>query len=309
MNRPRTNPGFTLVEVIVGVVIVALLGGATTLVLSRSIKTRDTLASRHEAFQRAQAAAEMIARDIANVARDNNLQMTRVRLTGGARSEVLLKTMGTRTVRPASPQNEGPVHEVQYRVDPVGDGQQALWKREDPFPDEYNDAGGVANPIVPGVVSIAVEAYDGASWTDQWDSDSDGYPHAVKVTVVAGGGTEGFVTTARQIVAIDRVPLPETPTTPTTDPAAPTQPTAPTPGNTTGQPPTTTGAGGQPTVGTPAGVGGGGGRPAGGGGGGRPAGGAPSGTPVTPPTGGRPTGGGGNGGGGTGGGGGQEPRG
>ena len=29
---------------------------------------------------------------------------------------------------------------------------------DDPFPDEYQDAGGVASPLVPGVVAIRLQA-------------------------------------------------------------------------------------------------------------------------------------------------------
>ncbi|MBL8991216.1 MAG: hypothetical protein JNJ48_06515 [Phycisphaerae bacterium] len=318
MTAPRdARSAFTLAEVIVGVVIVALIGGATTLVLSRSIKTRDTLAARHEAYQRAQAAVGLIARDLMNVARDNDLSQTRVRLSGGDQGELLLKAMGLRPVRPASQQNEGPVHEVQYRVAPGPDQNSTLWRRDDPFPDEYQDAGGVASPLVPGVVAIRVQAYDGNEWFDQWDTDADGYPHAVKVEVVASGGSGDFTATARQIVAIDRVPLPETqPSEDEQQPAQPTQPTTNPGGTNSGS---GAAGGGATTGGANAGGGNGGrgagrgpggrprptgggqpgtGQPGGGGGGIQPGGQPPAGTPATP----RPGGGGGGGGGG------QRPR-
>jgi type II secretion system protein J len=281
--------GFTLIEIIVASVLLALIAGSTTLVLARSLKTRDASGARQDAMSRAQSAATLIANDIAQAAREPDLRFGLVRVipSGGleGRDEVLMLARTGRTVRSNPEIPEGPVHEVQYRVvdGPSKDEPAALWRREDPYVDDFVDAGGVATPIVPGIVELKVEAYDGNSWSSQWDSDELGYPVAVRVTATATGamGSTSERRTARAIVAIDRTPLPGTITMPPEATASTGNTTTPGTGTGTG----TGQFGGGNGGGNTGGGGGGGGRPGGAGppgggdgaGGGRPGGGRPGG--------------------------------
>jgi type II secretion system protein J len=322
-----TRRGFTLVEVIVASVIITLIAGATTVVILRALKSKDSSAARQEAFSRAYAAAQLVAKDLHRLTRERDASRVRLLLTPGGSGasaggeavgvydDVLMLVSTLRSVRPMGERAESPVHEVQYRVKPdpdAGEDVQALWKREDPYPDDYLDAGGVASPVVTGIVGMSVEATDaGEAWDSVWDSDYDGIPHAVRVTVTAEGGgvTSKVRSTARVVVAIDRTPIPKD--LPTTTPTStggggtqnPTTPTTPTtPGNNNTPP-----AGGGLFPGGPGG-GVGPGRPPGNGQGGgngngnRPPGGGPgngNGQPAIIPGGGnRPPGGGGGGGGG-----------
>lgn len=334
LPRPsRRRAAFTLVEVIAASVVITLVAGGTMLALGRSIKSRDAATARYEAFSRAAAAVETIARDLQNVAREADLVRTKVGVLpggdpGAERDQLLLTIESSRPVRPAliasGQQAEAPTCEVQYRLQnaPLGDdapGTLTLWRRADPLPDDYPDSGGIAAPLVSGIVSISFQASDGVEWLDDWDSDSDGYPHLVRVTVTAASGNPARTVTARRTIAIDRVPLPGSvagaPAATTTDPAggAGTQPGA---GSGTQQPagtgntPVAPGGGGGGR-GPGGGGGGGGGRGPGGGGGGGPGGGGGGGPILIP--GGPGGGGGGPGGGGGGprgpGGGGGGPRG
>lgn len=310
--------GFTLVELVASSVIITLIAGGTVIALSRSVKSRDAARERYEAFSRAAAAAEAIARDLQNVAREVDLARAKVAISGGdsgaERDQLLLVSENARPVRPDSPQPEAPTAEVQYKVqdDEATPGAGTLWKRVDPVPDQYPDAGGVAFALAPGVVSLKFEASDGRTWTDEWDSDSDGYPHLIRVTVTAQCDSGERTAVARRTIAIDRTPLPDsiaplpadadaegtTPTTPTTPTNPTTQPNTGGGGTTITRPNPNGGGGGQPGGGRP---GGGGGRPGGGGGGGgRPGGGGGGGGQpgANPPGGGGPPPGGGGGGGG-----------
>jgi len=84
------------------------------------------------------------------------------------------------------------------------------------------DSGGVAAPSVSGVSELALEATDGADWFTSWDSDSEGLPHAVRVTAVGVSDNGRTSATARRVVALERVPVPVDAATETTelDPAA-----------------------------------------------------------------------------------------
>ena len=76
--------------------------------------------------------------------------------------------------------------ETQYRIEEDELGS-VLWQRRDAVPDEFPRGGGIATPRVEGVISLGIEAYDGNTWYDQWDSDIDGLPWALRVTVMASG--------------------------------------------------------------------------------------------------------------------------
>ena len=228
LNSRRAG-GFTLVELIAASVIVAMIGAATALVIFRMSRTARG-SSAQEAFARADAGAALMARDVLTASRENDLTFAKLSIAHGgqtdpaqARDSITVLSLCGRPVRALPSHNESPAHEVQYRVDkPQGtDGREAplssLMKREDPNPDEYLDAGGVVTPVVPGIVGLRIQAYDGTNWFDDWDTDSDGYPHAVRITVSASSDDGRVVRVSRRTISLDRTPLPVVaPTTETT---------------------------------------------------------------------------------------------
>ena len=258
-HRPRA--GFTLVELIVTAVIVAFIAAATTAALSQAVRARDGAGARSSALARAAGAADRIAQDVQAAVRDPDPLHVRVVVYDGASAageadSLLLFARTERRVRPArvpgtNDPPEGPSIEAHYRLepDPTRPGTSVLWRRADPVPDDVPDGGGVAEPVVSGIISLSIQAADEAQWYDQWDSDYSGYPHAVRVTVVAADDRSRSTATARRTVALDRTPLPAA--SDTSDAAASTPTGA------------TTGSGG--ATGTTGGGGGGSGGPRGGG--------------------------------------------
>lgn len=214
--------GFSLVELIVVGIITAGLAGATTMALSQALRARDTSEARYEAFVSADAAARAISRDIANIVRDGDLYYTRFFLVsdgrdGSERDEVLVFARSSSRAR-AGKAPEGAEYEIQYRiVEPIdrekkkirGEAtRHELWKRIDPVPDEFPDGGGVVFPLAENLTSLSIVAFDGNRWLEEWDSDLDGYPHAISVTVRSLSGDGSRTSTARRIIAIDRTPVP-----------------------------------------------------------------------------------------------------
>lgn len=233
--RARTShegyPGFTLLELMVAVLITAGIAGATLTTLMQSMRAREVSVARQQAWSRAQTAAERIAMDVSNVVRDGNLRHARIRIEGldrgsRARDEILVYSRSLRQVRPTWSQNEGGTYEVQYRVagpsgradddrgasGNLGAGQgMFLWRRADPVPDDVPEGGGVVTPLVEGVLGLSIAAFDGRNWRNEWDTDGQGYPHAVRIVVEAVSDDGRRRATARRVVSIDRVPLPYTP--------------------------------------------------------------------------------------------------
>ena len=90
-----------------------------------------------------------------------------------------------------------------------------LWQRRDAMPDPYPTAGGITTPVAEGVVSISIEAWDGDQWEENWDSDYDGLPHALRISLAASGHLPGDpvwdapLAHLRTIVPLERVPPPD----------------------------------------------------------------------------------------------------
>lgn len=209
--------GFTLIEVMVGVLITAGIAGASALAVSRALKAQEVARARQESFARAALAADSVAADVQNIVRSGDLYDARVLIvdaslsTGAARDEVLLFARSSRPVRTAGEQNEGDAYEVQYRLEAPASAAATgyvLWRRADPVPDEVPDGGGIASPLAMGIASLSIQAFDGATWLDSWDSDRDGYPHAIRITAAARDDLGQRESAARRTIALDRTPIP-----------------------------------------------------------------------------------------------------
>ena len=219
MNRSHRR-WFTLVELIVAGVIAVLVLGAVTFSLSQLGRSRNVTFARLESSMRARAALETVRRDIAGVIRDADLLKCRVLVTDGSvptamgiadRDELLLFSTKLQATRDVAYSGEGIEYETHYRVE-EDDAGPVLWQRRDFMPDGYPDAGGVAVPVVEGVVGFAVEAYDGVAWFDEWDSDLDGLPWALRITITSlpdgvdpSDSEPKGVVTLRTLVPIDRI--------------------------------------------------------------------------------------------------------
>jgi uncharacterized membrane protein YgcG len=226
-SRPRTRRAFTLVELIVAGMAALLVIGAVTISLFQSARARATTKTRLVAYSRANTALDILRREIASVIRRTDLFETRLLVYDDAitnqngefdRDELLLFNTSLRPTRPNEYSGEGQEYESQFRIGEDKTGI-AMWQRRDSVPDEWSDAGGLAIPVTLGIVGLKVEAYDGEAWFDEWDSDLDGLPWAIRLTVTAEGtgpGREenddpGHFATLRTQVAIDRIVPPPPP--------------------------------------------------------------------------------------------------
>ncbi len=223
-RRRRSARGFTLIELIVGGVVVAMIGVGIVTVVSNMVKAKNKSVARQQAFARADAAGARIATDVASVVRSVDLKQCRLQVMDGGdgpfqRDGLLVLTRSLKSVRGREDLPEGGEYEAQYRIDGAG-STTGLWRRVDPGFDRAQDAGGVASLLAPGVISFSVEASDETNWFNTWDSDTDGMPHAIRVVIRAQSDDGKAEATVRRVTAIDRVPTPpETTTKSSTSPA------------------------------------------------------------------------------------------
>ena len=242
-NSNTVRRAFTLVELIVAGVIAVIVVGTIGTSLTQLARARETSKVRLNAHLCANAALDRIRREVEQVIRSDDLIDTRLLLTDGTvatpigestpRNELLVYTTKLSPVRGKTYSGDGIEHEVQLRIVEEGGGS-TLWVRTDAVPDENDGGGGRADPIMDGVVALYVEAFDGTSWYDTWDSDVSGLPAALRVTVSTGGDAHGDdlyedsreLMSLRTIVPIDRVmppyvpPDPESAAEPGTDTAS-----------------------------------------------------------------------------------------
>ena len=217
--------GFTIIELVVAIMIAAIISGAVATSISQLGKARDISRIRMTASRRASDALENIRRDVQSTVRSDDLFDTRLRLVPEVartpigevdRDQMLLFATRLRPIRSIEYSGEGNEYETQYRIEEDRDGP-ALWRRRDAVPDEFEDAGGIAEPIGDGVVALRFEAFDGEGWVQVWDSDVDGLPISIRATVTASGarpGEDAFLdarslSVMRTEIPIDRVIKPK----------------------------------------------------------------------------------------------------
>ena len=198
-TRGGIRRAFTIIELIIALVIGALVATAVSTSLSQLGRAREVARLHMTASRRATDALEFIRRDVQSILRSDDLFNTRFRLAAESknssvgvmdRDQLLLFSERLRPMRPLNYTGEGQEYETQYRIEEDNEGF-ALWRRRDAVPDQYEDAGGVAEPVGEGVVALRFEAYDGSSWRQDWDSDTDGLPWSVRATVTASGAKLG----------------------------------------------------------------------------------------------------------------------
>ncbi len=222
MNRPgQSHRGFTLVEVMVAGIITTFLLGSVSMSLSQLAKAKVGTTQRLAAHLRADAALESLRREIVSVIRSDDLFWSRLLIEDDAisssagrldRDEILVFSTRFRPIHPVEFSGEGMEYESQFRIEDDELGP-VLWHRRDAVPDEYPRGGGTATPLVDGLISLNIEAYDGQQWYEQWDSDLDGLPIAIRITVAANGhalGDEAYderlpIAILRTVIPIDRV--------------------------------------------------------------------------------------------------------
>ena len=227
MAESSRRRGFTILELVVALLIAGIITAAIGSSLSQLGRAREAARLRMTATRRASDALEAIRRDIQSVLRSGDLFLTRFRLAAESvrsegreldRDQLLLFSESLRPTRTLDYNGEGQEYETQYRIE-ADEGGTALWRRRDAVPDEYEAAGGVAEPVGEGVVALRLEAYDGSEWRQDWDSDADGIPRAVRATVTASGARLGepafedprALVTLRTEIPVDRVTLPTPP--------------------------------------------------------------------------------------------------
>jgi type II secretory pathway pseudopilin PulG len=214
----RVRRGFTLIELMVAGMMASIVLGGITTSLSQLGSAKSISRQRLEAYSRCDTALRTIRKETISVLRRDDLFDTRILISDFTerylgedvdRDELLVFNGNVRANKEIDFNGEGLEYETQLRVE-NNDVSSALWKRRDAILDDNPIGGGMAIPVANGIVSLQLEAFDGAVWLAEWDSDEFGIPMAIRITVTATGmefvnELDTSLVTLRTVVPLDRV--------------------------------------------------------------------------------------------------------
>ncbi len=197
--------GFTLIEVMVAMTILAIIAGIAFTVVFGASKRSRVLAREIELRRVAAAVMELVVEDINGAfIREGVLPFfvgTDDFNQDDPSDRVAFITTSSLPVDPMS--FSGDLAEVEYSIFVDGDGKRALFRREQSPPQTPDEEGGPSQEVTALIRSLNIRYWDGSGWLDEWDSlDSTSksaygrLPSRVEVemTFMAGGSEVTFKT-------------------------------------------------------------------------------------------------------------------
>jgi len=188
MEMYPKRTGFTLVEVLVastiGVFIALVAVGAL-----RAITASSGMVDRNiNAAAEVRFAAQMIARDLENFYKDDNIENTKFIGTvedlegGNYTSYLIFYTLGR--VKARADQPEGDLYEVEYYLMQEGE-TMSLMRRLWPNPSEELEPGGILTVIAENIATFNVQYFDGEEWSEEWPEEMQALPDLVSISIAA----------------------------------------------------------------------------------------------------------------------------
>ncbi|QQE11154.1 type II secretion system protein [Planctomycetota bacterium] len=194
MKTRRDGFGFTLVELLVTMTLLALVTGISTLMLRQVVNVKGRVDEGYDLQQQARHAIEMVSNSLMNVARFPQrrqwvLQGVDGEWEGLNDDEVTYFGVVHQQVRYGYAESD--VKEVHFRIERREETEEtpamgALVLRLDPTLNEEPDEGGVEMVVAKNIVGLNVEYHDGVDWVHDWEVDQGlKYPQLMRVTVTA----------------------------------------------------------------------------------------------------------------------------
>nr|WP_281173814.1 type II secretion system protein GspJ [Deferrisoma camini] len=183
------NRGFTLIEVVVTLALLALVLSLVQGTYSGAVRSRDRSSQATAEVHQAALVLDRMATEISGAL----VSASRATATGfvvepDADGNATL-TFTTRLAPIPGLRPGGPV-ELRYNLEADDDGVLRLVRREEADPDEDPEEGGLAYPVLENVLRFQVLCYDGTEWAESWDSrireEEPFLPEAVSLEIAWG---------------------------------------------------------------------------------------------------------------------------
>jgi prepilin-type N-terminal cleavage/methylation domain-containing protein len=173
--RPRVRgAAFTLLEVMISASLMAIILTGAYACFRAGIASEKLIDTRAEIFQNARVAMALLSADLRGACPlTKEFAFLGMRRTLGEIDADNLD-FATHHYTPRRPR-QGDFCEVSYFLEKnPKTGQYALWRRRNPLLALEPLTGGRREEIIPGVVGLRFEYYDGWEWYNQWgDADQD----------------------------------------------------------------------------------------------------------------------------------------
>ncbi len=195
-RTPSRSAGFTLLEVMIAVSLLAMIGAVTIATMRNSLRSRDLLAENDSVQQSARVAVERLSRELrlayltSNTSAVNTYRTVFVAQDDDPVDSVWFTTLAHRRLYRGSQECDQTEVTLWAEDDPEQNGLKVLLHREAPRVDEEPDKDGVVLPLAHGVRRFDLRFLDGQTgeWLEEWSTTGtetpNRLPRAVKMVLV-----------------------------------------------------------------------------------------------------------------------------
>jgi len=172
--RRASTRGFTLLELLIAIGLLALLSGIMLQSMRITFKARETIAMIEELNHAAQVSLSHLTRDISMAYLSNHVNMQEPAgqtLFEGRSDNLLFSYLGHERRRRGARESDQGIVEYLLENDPDGPGR-VLIRRENSIIDNDPEDGGVREELVSGVREFKLEYWDDENddWKDEWQA-------------------------------------------------------------------------------------------------------------------------------------------
>ncbi len=175
--RRRTFSGFTLLEVLVAVALLATMSALMFEAMTLTFRAREEITRIEELNHAAQVALRHLQRDISMAYLSNHVdpkEPTTKSLFIGKSDSLMTTYLGHERRRAGARESDQGVVDYHLERDPDGNGM-ALVRREKSIPDNIPERGGVKDVLVAGVKLFKISYWDDKEedWKDEWRAEME----------------------------------------------------------------------------------------------------------------------------------------
>lgn len=172
--------GFTLLEVMIAVAVLALIGGLTWKSFDSAWDLKTRIERAEDRDQTARAALDRIAREVSMSFLSEHYDHKRFRQRptlfrlkyGRGEADLTVTSFAHERLHTDAKESDQALFE--YKLERDGDGTLSITRRVKPIVDEDSERGGEKAVLAEDVLKFTVQAWDpkDREWRDEWDSNS-----------------------------------------------------------------------------------------------------------------------------------------
>jgi general secretion pathway protein J len=176
----RTRKGFTLLEVMIAVAVLAMIGAITYKAFDGAYDLKRRIESAEDRDQTLRGALQRIAREVSMTFLSEHYDRKRFRQRptffklkdGRGEADLMITSFAHERLHLDAKESDQAV--FHYKLERDQGGNSSLFRRVKPVLDEDPDRGGEKAVLAEDIVRFSVQAWDpkDREWRDEWDSNS-----------------------------------------------------------------------------------------------------------------------------------------